>query len=423
MPTKKQPAARKRRNDGAAGAAAQINIRMYRVGFGDCFLLTLAGKYHILVDCGVHGKGSISVAGESLIEKAFRNIQTVTGKKLDLVIATHAHQDHVSGFGKFADQFRKFQVAEVWLPWTDDPDNAKARKWHKKKAALAALLGAHLSATGDAEALAAVQNAEPNSAAMSALRDGFGSAKVKYLKAGDTVDQPGGMQGFSARILGPPEDQSLISKMDPPGGDHYLHMIADVVEGKAIQPFNRWQLAPESLMSNWPQLDKKILSQLKNSTSFPAREIAFSLDKLLNNTSIVALFSWRGKHLLFPGDAQYGDWISWYKQSGADILSDISFYKVAHHGSWNATPKGAVALMPDRAFAAMMSTQSTPWPSIPRPGLETGLMARTGGKVARSDSIPVPVKASKGPSINKLAKVFKPGNYAKGEFWIDYTIA
>src|SRR6266481_5199584 len=53
------------------GSSAEINIRMYRVGFGDCFLLTLAGQYHILVDCGVHSKGNITVDGQSLIEKAF----------------------------------------------------------------------------------------------------------------------------------------------------------------------------------------------------------------------------------------------------------------------------------------------------------------------------------------------------------------
>ena len=412
----------RRKSHPTGGSAPEINIRMYRVGFGDCFLVTLAGKYHILVDCGVHNKGNIAVDGESLIDKAFHNIQSVTGGTLHLVIATHAHQDHVSGYGKFADEFRKFHVGEVWMPWTDDLNNSTARKWHKKKTALVGLLGSHFAATGDLEALAAVQNAEPNGAAMSALRDGFGSGKVRYLKAGDSAETPGGIQGFSARILGPPEDQSFISRMDPPGGDHYLRMVADTLEGGKVQPFASWQLKAKSLLPNWPKLDARVIAALKESTSFAARDVAFSLDKLLNNTSIVALFSWRGKHLLFPGDAQYGDWSSWYKKSGSEVLSDICFYKVAHHGSWYATPKGAVELMPEHGFAAMMSTQSVPWPSIPREGLMEGLTERTGGRVARSDSIPVPGKAPQGPAL-KLGKDFKPGQYSQGEFWIDCTIA
>ena len=63
--TKSQGGRRKSHPPG--GSAPEINIRMYRVGFGDCFLVTLAGKYHILVDCGVHNKGNIAVDGESLI--------------------------------------------------------------------------------------------------------------------------------------------------------------------------------------------------------------------------------------------------------------------------------------------------------------------------------------------------------------------
>jgi len=93
---------------------------------------------------------------------------------------------------------------------------------------------------------------------------------------------------------------------------------------------------------------------------FSAAAVAFSLDKMLNNTSIVALFTFAGKHMLFPGDAQYGDWAYWYKKTGAEVLSDICFYKVAHHGSMNATPRRAGG----NAFgqvAAMASTRASPF--------------------------------------------------------------
>ena len=41
----------------AAKGDGTIRVRMYRVGFGDFFLLTVPGKQgpaHILIDCGVH---------------------------------------------------------------------------------------------------------------------------------------------------------------------------------------------------------------------------------------------------------------------------------------------------------------------------------------------------------------------------------
>ena len=62
-----------------------IRIRMYRVGFGDCFLLSIPTsqnqstdrQLHILVDCGVHSKGDIGT-----MEKIIENIGEVTNKNL-----------------------------------------------------------------------------------------------------------------------------------------------------------------------------------------------------------------------------------------------------------------------------------------------------------------------------------------------------
>ena len=126
--------------------------------------------------------------------------------------------------------------------------------------------------------------------------------------------------------------------------------------------------------------------------------------------------------MLFPGDAQYGDWAYWYKKTGADLLSNICFYKVAHHGSMNATPKGALEEMPQGKFAAMASTQSTPWPSIPEPPLIAAITGRTSGAFVRSDSIPVP-GAIAGPKLGALPAGFVEGQESKGEYWMDYSIA
>jgi hypothetical protein len=67
----------------------------------------------------------------------------------------------------------------------------------------------------------------------------------------------------------------------------------------------------------------------------------------------------------------------------------------------------------------MVSTQSSPWPSIPRGPLMDRLKQQTKNKVVRSDSLALDnfQKAPKGPAISKLLKGFH-----KGDFWCDYLI-
>jgi beta-lactamase superfamily II metal-dependent hydrolase len=424
MPTKKNSSGTKQGGGSPGTSSASVRIRMYRVGFGDCFLVTLGGQYHILVDCGVHNKGNIKLNGGSLIDKAFQNIQQETGSKLAIVIATHAHQDHVSGYGKFAGEFGKFEIGEVWMPWTDNPSDPTAQKWHQTKQALTAQLqAAFTGARGNNLAAAATDNAIANPQAMNALHSGFGKAKVRYLKAGDQVDAPAGLTGFSAKILGPPQDETFISKMNPPGSDEYLRLASSSGSGKASHAFTTWEVPDKQVPKGWPVLSSKIAASLEDQGHLSAAAVAFSLDKVLNNTSIVALFTWAGRHLLFPGDAQYGDWSYWYLKSGADLLSEICFYKVAHHGSQNATPKGALAEMPQGKFAAMMSTQNKPWPSIPRGPLVDALDKQTNHAVVRSDSLAV-TGAPNGPALpTNLPSQFVAGQVSKGEYWIDYNIA
>ncbi len=80
-----------------------------------------------------------------------------------------------------------------------------------------------------------------------------------------------------------------------------------------------------------------------------AGSLALYLDGDINNTSLVLAIELGegGKVLLFPGDAQYGNWLSWAKtKRGMDLLARTVFYKVGHHGSHNATLKnGGLSLM------------------------------------------------------------------------------
>jgi hypothetical protein len=68
--------------------------------------------------------------------------------------------------------------------------------------------------------------------------------------------------------------------------------------------------------------------------------IVRSLDKQMNNTSLILVFEVGGARLLFPGDAQLENWQ--YALENAEyrkLLATTTLYKVGHHGSRNATPK------------------------------------------------------------------------------------
>jgi hypothetical protein len=169
--------------------------------------------------------------------------------------------------------------------------------------------------------------------------------------------------------------------------------------------------------SDWPCLPADDLAKLQGRANAPLDGLAFALDQVLNNTSLVTLFEYQGQHLLFAGDAQYGNWKFWLdQQNSSAILSQVTFYKVAHHGSMNATPKGALEKMRAGSFAAMISTQNTPWPSIPQLPLVQALDEKTTHKLVRSDSIPVP-GAPPGPSLAAL-----PPGFRQGDFWYEYSI-
>jgi beta-lactamase superfamily II metal-dependent hydrolase len=84
---------------------------------------------------------------------------------------------------------------------------------------------------------------------------------------------------------------------------------------------------------------------------YSAENLALAMNNDTNNASLVLAFELGkgGKVLLFAGDAQRGNWISWSKGdwnddgekiSVKDLLSRAVLYKVGHHCSHNATLNG-----------------------------------------------------------------------------------
>jgi hypothetical protein len=143
---------------------------------------------------------------------------------------------------------------------------------------------------------------------------------------------------------------------------------------------------------------------------------------------LVTLLIFRGHHLLFPGDAQWGNWRNFLvNESPDDILPLIDFFKVAHHGSINATPpevidKMSMGKMGQGKFGAMVSTEIDTFNKVPLPALLTAFDTKSGQRIVRSDW----VKAGKGndPGADQTPTKPKqlPDGFKAGDFWIDYLI-
>ena len=128
--------------------AFRARVRMFRQGLGDCFLLTFprAGKrdFQMLIDCGVlQGDSTMMQGVAKQVRDAVRD--PVSGKAiLDVVVGTHEHKDHLSGFNQARAIFDEIDIRAVWLGWTENLDQDDIRKIKQAKRKIASGLQAAL---------------------------------------------------------------------------------------------------------------------------------------------------------------------------------------------------------------------------------------------------------------------------------------
>jgi hypothetical protein len=142
-----------------------------------------------------------------------------------------------------------------------------------------------------------------------------------------------------------------------------------------------------------------------------AENLALKIDGDVNNTSLALGLELTDKRvLLFPGDAQVGNWLSWSDQvypaddskdgpklKIGELLGRAILYKVGHHASHNATLREqGLELMTDPRLCAMIpvveataheqKTKRSPdgW-AMPYGDLYKRLNERTEGRILRGD--------------------------------------
>ena len=455
----------------------ELIVRMYRQGLGDCFLLAFGTDNpqkprYVLIDCGVHSR---QTDGPKRLLQVMNDLAAATANRLDVVVATHEHADHLSGFVQKGSPFLSddLKIGELWVAWTERRGDRQADELRKKRGSAQKVIDKAVEQArqraeqGLAEALLhltdferpaegsvdreavkkairalAADSPEQQALFASVTKEFLGDGEAELGAAGSAKKEPSsnelalGLLAVKARqttfcepgmtpplaipgvpharvyVLGPPRNEKLLKKDLPTkvrgsqseDGHHeyqevYLSGAADtrafqlspaLGKGEELGEANRlhndlrypfaegfykdlakvprqrgsdeeheqldavqrfyaeryFGRRPDGAASDtsWRRIDGDWLNA--------AEKLALSLDSDTNNTSLVLAFEWgtvgSGQVLLFPGDAQVGNWLSWRDQTyraaaksftADDLLSRTVLYKVGHHASHNATVK------------------------------------------------------------------------------------
>ncbi|OCP19939.1 MULTISPECIES: hypothetical protein [unclassified Ensifer] len=381
--------------------ADKLLIRAYNVGCGDCIYVRIpkarkkdgqVDDFHMLIDCG-------SKAGEAVLKAALNllkpELPLANGKRrLDLVVLSHEHEDHMKGFNPLF--FEDVAIENIWLSAAMNrkhPQSKIARAFHnlaetamrnvaKRRVALSPALQEMVS-------LYSISNEAAVKTLTETLPEQNGIAPV-YVHSDSKAAELNlktlvGDVAFT--ILGPDYNIDYYYMGDEGAID--LRAFSEAAAGVLASGRAPAGVQPGNISSlDFRRLQSRMMS---NAFAYTAKD-----STLINNTSIMLLIGWRGRRLLFVGDAEWegtfvdgqhnGAWNVAWKRQRAKLDQPVDFLKIGHHGSTNATPwndkeDGTVTEastildailplpagnMPKSGPKAVVSTARTPYDVIPR---------------------------------------------------------
>ena len=256
---------------------------------GDCFLVRFEAEgvaHHLLIDFGaLHGTPHRTDRMREIAE----DIRRTCNGTLDLVVATHEHVDHLAGFAAARDAFawkasaneatepeakrprqktkahsknddpgaqaKPITIRNVWLAWTEDPEDKQAsvlRARFQRHRAIVNKIAEDMRATAD-------QSGQPDAGVIEGLEAFIGDptelgaagrmttgdvlaalkscdADVRYLEPGNVLKLPF-EPALRVFVLGPPRNEQLLFKDLPSAGDsRETYLAADLPEPAAHAP-------------------------------------------------------------------------------------------------------------------------------------------------------------------------------------------
>lgn len=377
----------------------EVVIHMYKMGTGDCFVLKFMADnevtFKMLIDCGCWNRKYAKI--RPFIQQLKKDVDN----HLNALVVTHEHTDHVLGFQAGKQIFTSgFQIDEVWMSWSENEVDEKVKRWKteygEKKKALAyaaerlnttvkgkrfksqleeTLQGdemvtfrenfakvmndfAYLNANEDQEYKGSLKG-------MAVVKKEIAKNNIRYRRRGDVLEKIPGLKGVRIYVLGPPEVWEEVREESGEQGSTYKHnkdieesdLFIQALNGsdsnaqvESLCPFEseyitkkkEHRLPYTNLEDSWRRIDYDWL--------FSSGALALRINSLTNNLSLVLAFEFveSGKVILFPADAEIGSWMSWheidwqengYNINTEDLLSQVVFYKVAHHLSHNGTAR------------------------------------------------------------------------------------
>jgi hypothetical protein len=395
--------------------ADKLLVRTYNVELGDCIYCRIpkgrkvgstVDDFHILIDCGSWGSVDLLQAAVADLES---QLPSAAGgkKRLDLLVVTHEHKDHIAGFDPAF--FQNLEIEHLWMNAAMDLAHPQATNTLKLRqlatTAMQNVAAMNLALSPELQDIVAMYSIS-NAGAMTALRTTLPASNnitPKFVHADMTKSQLGLPlnSGVKIEVVGPENDIDrfyLGEAADP-------NMLSLASTGAL---FGASPPSPAAPPSNISQADFRRLQARMISSAFAFAELS---DKVTNNTSVCLLIEWKGKRLLFVGDAEWNTKFKEGKQNGAwnvmwherksKLNKALDFLKIGHHGSVNATPWN------DKEDGAVTEASTILDAILPLPAAGAQPTAQAVASTKRSKYDPIP----KGALMVEIGKRVKGVNY------------
>lgn len=387
-----------------------INIRMYDLqnGQGDCLLIRFLddndSPFNILIDCGSFWR---TAGANNMFEKVVEDIAKITQDHINILIITHEHWDHLSGFDFAKEKFKQIMVDELWVAWTENVEGdelaeALHDKYESELNALSAIT-AKLQAARDpwAKPINALLSLSKNSdRVMDNILETISSNPPRFCNPQEPPITIPGLSNLRFYIIAPHKNKGKLTNLRAEKAIHGEPLLIDeatslstaVLSSFGKKKLNSKERLKNKYLTNYclpfdpkygltkkaaisyrindelffegycdPNNPENNWRNIKDDWLYSAGNLALQIDSYTNNTSLVMAIEMlnTGKVLLFTGDAESENWETWKEcnwtfndpnghpinKTGDQLIGSTGLYKVAHHGSENGTVQNILESM------------------------------------------------------------------------------
>ena len=360
-----------------------ITLRAYNVLFGDALLVSwdeADGVHHAWIDFG-----NFHNDPNAVFEKVYNDVLQRTAGKLDLLVITHRHLDHMEGFFSLRKRFKTdFTIERLWhahvTPTLDHVFEIAERTIRNRLPAsipdsdtdIGRAFRNNFGAQGDKirQQMADILN-----------EIGVPSSRVFKIHRGVDLKPalPPGLKRLGIEVFGPEQDsnrylQPLEHALQARGV--FISAVNGRVKVTKEDPFDgaRAVKFKKSALAGLADV-----ARLRRQLQTGGLSVLAAVDTTRNNTSIVMRLTHGSARVLLVGDAEEMSW-EIMRKNGAPLNANM--IKVGHHGSINASPEWSFkAVMPTKlaSNAAVISTDDdrfTGENEVPKDSVLKGWRAR-----------------------------------------------